>query len=138
MPWILLIRLPQLPGKRPYLAIWTASFLFWLLMLQGIRLAHPALYGGWIALAWYLAFYVPVFVALSHVAVQRLKISVVIAAPVVWVGLELLRGHLLTGCSLGLIAHTQVAWPAVLQIADLAGAYAVSFVILLVAACVAP
>jgi apolipoprotein N-acyltransferase len=137
VPWIVLIRLPKLPGKRPYLAIWGAGFLFWLLMLQGIRLAHPALYAGWLALAWYLAFYLPVFVALSRVAVQRLRISVVVAAPVVWVGLELLRGHLLTGVSLGLIAHTQVAWPAVLQIADLAGAYAVSFVMLLVAACVA-
>jgi apolipoprotein N-acyltransferase len=106
-------------------------------MLQGIRLAHPALYGGWIALSWYLAFYLPAFIALSRVAVHRLGLPLVLAAPVVWVGLELLRGHLITGFSLGLLAHTQVQWTTLLQIADLGGAYAVSFVMITVAAAMA-
>ena len=57
------------------------------------------------------------------------------AAPVVWVGLELIRGHLITGFSAGLLGHTQVQWPALLQISDLVGAYGVSFVVMLVAAC---
>src|SRR5690606_15763615 len=103
-------------------------FAFWLAMLQGIRLAHPALYAGWIALSWYLAFYLPVFIGLSRVAVQQAKIPLVIAAPLVWTALELVRGHLLTGFSMGLLSHTQVCWPMVLQIADIGGAYAVSFV----------
>ena len=137
LPWLWLILLPALPGKRPYLAIWLAGFVHWLVVLQGIRLAHPALYGGWLALAWYLAFYLPAFIGLSRVAVHRLRIPIVLAAPVVWVGLELVRGHLITGFSLALLAHTQVRWPMLLQIADLAGAYAVSFVIMTAAAAVA-
>src|SRR5687767_6209358 len=137
LPWLWLILQPQLPGKRPYLAIWLAGLVHWLIMLQGIRLAHEALYGGWFALSWYLAFYLPVFIGLSRVAVHRLRMPLAIAAPVVWVGLELIRGHLITGFSLALLAHTQTSWPMLLQISDLAGAYAVSFVIMTVAAAIA-
>src|SRR5687767_1358573 len=108
LPWLWLILLPKLPGSRPYVAIWLAGFAHWIIMLQGIRLAHPALYGGWLALSWYLAFYLAAFIALSRVAVHRLRIPIVVGAPIVWVGLELLRGYLLTGFSLGLLAHTQV------------------------------
>src|SRR5688572_17318133 len=46
-PWLWLAHLPQLPGRRPYVALWLAGCLHWLLLLQGIRLAHPALYAGW-------------------------------------------------------------------------------------------
>jgi apolipoprotein N-acyltransferase len=137
VPWLWLVRLPQLPGRRPYLALWLAGTVHWLAMLQGIRLAHPALYAGWIALAAYLGAYLPVFVGLTRVAVQRLKVSLIVAAPVVWVGLELLRGYLITGFSMGQLAHTQAELPILIQISDLAGGYALSFVILLVAACLA-
>jgi apolipoprotein N-acyltransferase len=135
LPWLWLARLPALPGWRPYLVLWLAGSLHWLLMLQGIRLAHPALYGGWLALSIYLGIYLPLFVGLTRVAVQRLKVSLVIAAPVVWVGLELLRGHLVTGFSNGLLAHTQAEIPLLIQVSDLAGGYTLSFVIMLVAAC---
>ena len=137
LPWLWLVLLPQLPGKRPYLAIWLAGLVHWLIMLQGIRLAHPALYGGWIALSWYLAFYLPVFIGLSRVAVHRLRIPLVIAAPVVWVGLELIRGHLITGFSLALLAHTQTSRTMLLQVSDIAGAYAVSFVMMTATAALA-
>src|SRR5690606_34055938 len=81
--------------------------------------------------------YLPAFVGLSRVAVHQWKLSVVWSAPMVWTGLELLRGHLLSGFSMGLLGHTQVDWPAMTQIADLGGAYAVSFVVMVVAACLA-
>jgi len=133
--WLFLIRSNKLVGRRPYLAIWLASSVHWLAMLQGVRLAHPLNTIGWVALSLYLAAYLPCFVALSRIAVQRLRISVVLAAPIVWTGLELLRGRLLTGFSFGLLAHTQAEWTPLIQISDLCGAYGVSFVVLLVAAC---
>jgi apolipoprotein N-acyltransferase len=136
VPWLWLAREPRLAGKLPYVALWLVGFVHWLLMLEGIRLAHPALYAGWIALAAYLGVYLPVFVGLCRVAMQRLNISVIFAAPVIWVGLELLRGHLITGFSMGLLAHTQAEFPSLIQIADIAGGYTLSFVIMLVAACV--
>jgi apolipoprotein N-acyltransferase len=106
-------------------------------MLEGIRLAHPALYAGWIALSAYLGVYLPVFIGLTRVAVYRINLSIVIAAPIVWVGLELLRGHLITGFSMGLLAHTQAEFPRLIQISDLAGGYTLSFLVMLVAACLA-
>ena len=136
VPWLLLIRWERLPGRRPYLIVGLAGFLHWMVLLQGIRLAHPALYLGWFALSAYLTIYPVLFIALSRVAVHRLRVSVVLAAPLVWTGLEFSRGYLITGFSMALLGHTQAQWTTVIQIADVFGAYGVSFVVMCVAACV--
>jgi apolipoprotein N-acyltransferase len=136
LPWLALVRQEKLRGWKPYLQIWLAGFVHWLLMLQGIRLAHPALYGGWLALSAYVAAYLVLFFAISRVAVHQLRWPLLVAAPVVWVGIELWRGHMISGFSSGMLAHTQTSWLMLLQIADLGGAYAVSFVMMLVAAVV--
>jgi apolipoprotein N-acyltransferase len=135
--WVWLARLPELPGRRPYLLLWLAGTVHWLAMLYGVRMAHPALNAGWVALAAYLGVYLPLFVGLTRVAVHRFGISVVAAAPVVWVGLELWRGHLMTGFSMALLSHTQAELPILIQISDLGGGYTLSLVIMLVAACLA-
>jgi apolipoprotein N-acyltransferase len=135
VPWLWLAGRAQLPGRRPYLALWAAGSIHWLAMLFGICLAHVALIAGWIALSVYLGMYLAVFVGLTRVAVHRFKLSMVIVAPVIWVGLELLRGRLLSGFSMGLLAHTQAEFPRLIQISDLAGGYTLSFLIMLVAAC---
>ncbi len=132
--WLMLVRYEPLPGRRPYRTIALTGFLHWLVLLQGIRLAHPALYLGWISLAAYMAVYPLLFVALARIAVHRWRISVIFAAPVVWTGLELVRGHAITGFSMALLGHTQVSWTGLLQIADVFGAYGVSFLVMLVAA----
>ncbi|QDU26855.1 Apolipoprotein N-acyltransferase [Anatilimnocola aggregata] len=137
VPWLILIRQPKLLGPKPYLQIWFAGFVHWLLMLQGIRLAHPALYGGWLALSAYLAVYLVLFISIARVAVQQLRWPLFLAAPIVFVGLELFRGHLISGFSCGLLAHTQTELPVLLQIADLGGAYTLSFVMMLCAAAIA-
>jgi apolipoprotein N-acyltransferase len=137
VPWILLIRRKELEGPRPYLALWTVGFGFWLAALHWLRLPDPATAFGWVALACYFAYYVPAFVGLSRIAVHRLRWPAMLAAPTVWAGLELARTHLLTGMSMGDISHTQYRWTTLIQIADLAGQFGVDFVILFVAACLA-
>jgi apolipoprotein N-acyltransferase len=134
VPWVLLIRRPMLTGRRPYLVIYAAALVHWLMLLQGIRLAHGALYFGWFALSAFVACYTPVMIACGRVMVHRLRLPLVIAAPVAWVGIELIRGYVISGFSLGLLAHTQVQWTSLLQVADVGGAYAVSFLVVLVAA----
>src|SRR5262249_12765909 len=135
VPWLCLAQQPTLRGWRPYIVLWFCGTVHWLLMLDGIRLAHPALYAGWIALSAYLGVYLPVFIGLTRVTVHRFNLSTVAVAPVTWVGLELLRGHLITGFSMGLLAHTQAEFPHLLQISDLAGGYALSALVMLVATC---
>ena len=135
--WVLLIRRTEVSGKRPYAVLWLVGFLFWLAAIHWLRLPHPATSIGWVALSFYLAFYLPVFVGLGRVAVHRLHVPVILAAPIVWTGLELARAHLLTGFSMAALGHTQYRWLELIQISDLAGAYAVDFLVMLVAACLA-
>jgi apolipoprotein N-acyltransferase len=137
VPWVLLIRRDQLGGRRPYTVLALAGFAFWMGILHFMRLPHWATSFGWVALSFYLSFYLPVFVALSRVAVHRCRVPVILAAPIVWTGLELLRGHLLTGMSMACLGHTQYRWIELIQVSDLAGAYGVSFVVMFVAASLA-
>ena len=137
LPWLFLIRREHLPGRRPYAVLTLAGFCFWMGALHWLRLPHPATSVGWVALSFYFAFYLPVFVDLSRVAVHRLRIPVILAAPIVWTGLELARAHLLTGMTMASLGHTQYRWVELIQLSDLTGAYGVSFVVMFVAACLA-
>jgi apolipoprotein N-acyltransferase len=134
VPWLLLVRVESLSGRRPYGALWLAGFAFWLAAIQWLRLPHPAVYLGWLALSAYLAVYLPVFVGLARVAVHRLRMPLWLAAPVVWTGLELARAYLLTGFLMASLAHTQVRWTALIQLSDLVGEYGVDFLVMAVAA----
>jgi len=133
--WLFPIGWKELPGRHPYRALWLGGFVFWLLTVHWIRLPHPMNYLALVVLASYLGCYLPVFVALSRVGVHRLQMPLWLVAPVVWTGLDLVRAHLINGFSMGSLAHTQVDFPRVIQIADLVGEYGVTFLILLVAAC---
>ena len=104
-------------------------------MIQWIRLPHWSAWLGWWALSIYLAVYLPLFVAMTHVLVHRWGLSIVWAAPITWTGLELVRGHLLTGFSMSLLGHSQLPWLPLIQVADLTGAYGVSFLVMASAAC---
>jgi apolipoprotein N-acyltransferase len=134
VPWLLLVGIESLPGRRPYFALYVAGFAFWLATIHWLRLPHPLVYLGWLALSAYLACYLPIFVGLSRVAVHRFHLPLWLAAPVVWTGLELARAHVMTGFMMGSLAHTQVNWTTLIQISDLAGEYGVDFLMVLVAA----
>ncbi len=140
--WVCLIPLVLLarPARSPrwlYRVAWLGGLTFWLPALQWMRLGDPTMYLAWFALAVYLAAYFPLFLALTRVAVHRGRVPLMLAAPVVWVGLELLRGLLLTGFPWYILGHTQHGWIGLIQICDLTGAYGVSFVLALAAGCAA-
>jgi len=136
VPLLTLVRLAR-PATKMYLAAYLGGLAFWALSLQWMRLGHPAMYLAWWALSLYLALYFPLFVALCRVAVWRLRVPLTLAGPIVWVGLEILRGHLMTGFSWYYLAHSQHRWIELIQISDVVGAYGVSFLIALFAACTA-
>ncbi len=135
VPLMLLIRIPR-RTRWMYTGLFATAFAARLCMLQWMRLGDAAMYPAWFALAFYTALYVPVFVGLSRVAVHRLSVPLVAAAPVVWVGLEYVQAHLMTGFSWYYLAHTQHHWIELIQISDLVGAYGVSFVVAMTAACI--
>ncbi len=134
VPWLILIRRDRL-GPRAYWAIWAASVIHWVLVMQGLRLAHWANYFGLLALASYLGVYLPLFIAVSRPAVHRLRVPLIVAAPVVWMGIEVAHSYGPLGFSMALPAHTQTPLNALIQISDLFGGSTVSMLIVLVAAC---
>lgn len=137
LPWLWLIALPQPLERKSYVAIWLASFLFWAALLQGLRLAHPALYAGWLVLAAYLGVYLPLFVGMSRMLIHRWRWPLAVAAPLTWVGLEFARAYVATGFAAAMLSQTQAPWPLVLQTADIFGAYGPSFLMMLVTVAVA-
>lgn len=137
IPWVLLIRSPSLSGRRPYRALYLAGFAYWAMAMQWLRLPHPATAVGGIVLCAYLGVYLPLFVGLSRVAVWRWRLPLALVCPVVWTGLELGRSYFASGFNFANLTHSQVHWLTLIQLADLAGAYGISFLLLLVAAGVA-
>ena len=135
--WCILIGDGRLAGNRPYRTLYVCGLVHWLLVLHWVRLPHWSAYFGWIVLCGYLAIYVPLFVAISRQFVHRWRVPLVLAAPITWCGLEYVRGYFATGFSMALLGHTQIQWLEMIQVADLGGAYLVSFLIMLVASGIA-
>lgn len=141
VPLLCLVRLPGRPRRR-YLAAWLGGLAFYLPALQWARVADPRMYVTWVVLAVYCSLYLPVFVYLLR-RLDRLPLTVTV--PVVWVALEYVRWGwiggfvaLATGSyqhdypggfSWYFLGHTQHDFLPVIQVADLGGAYAVSFVV---------
>ena len=136
-PWLLLCRAQRMPGRRPYLVLWMAGTAYWFIAVYWMLLTYWANFLGFIPMSLYLGAYLPAFVALVRVAVHRFRVPPWLAGAVVWTGFEWLRAHLLTGFFMASLAHTQTKFPLVIQIADLAGEYAVTFLIVLVAGAIA-
>ncbi len=125
VPWIVLCATPTPFRRSDYFRLWIAGCLFWLLTLQGIRLAYWPLYAGWFALSLYLAIYIPLFVGITRVAHHHWRIPLWIAAPIVWITLEITRAYFLTGFAGLLLSHSLVRVPLLLQAADQISAYGV-------------
>lgn len=80
----------------------------------------------------YLGVYVAAFAALFVFLRRRTIFPATLAAPVLWVCLELLRTHALTGFPWAALGYSQYLELPAIQIADTTGVYGVSFLIVLV------
>ncbi|MCX5907477.1 MAG: apolipoprotein N-acyltransferase, partial [Deltaproteobacteria bacterium] len=79
----------------------------------------------------YLALYFAAFGYLFRWISGKFPLSEFFFAPVLWVSLEYLRGPLLSGFPWEMLGYSQFLTLPMIQIADLAGVYGVSFVIVL-------
>ena len=87
---------------------------------------------AWLALALIFSLWWPGFVALARLAVFRLRLPLMMAAPILWVGLEFIRAFLLTGFPWYYLGHSQFRFLTMIQIADTTSALGISFLIALV------
>ena len=122
--------------RRPFLCAYTAGLVFWLGTIYWLMYVTVA---GTIVLCFYLALYFGLFGRL--IAAARVKSlpgpAVVFFAGALWVCLEYLRSYLLTGFPWALLGYSQYLHLPVLQIADSAGTWGVSFIVMLVNAGIA-
>ncbi|MFN0198604.1 MAG: apolipoprotein N-acyltransferase [Planctomycetaceae bacterium] len=136
VPLLLLARLKQAP-RRMYLVTALCSWVSTMAMLQWMRLGDAAMYFAWLALGTYISLYIPLFLAITRTAVHRLRVPLIAAAPLTYVGLEFIRSHLMTGFGWYSLGHSQYWWTELIQISDITGAYGVSFVVMLISAGIA-
>ena len=135
VPLIGLVLVPDpLPG-RPYWKLYFAGLLYWLATFYFVPIPHPALWAGWAAVSLYMAVYTPLSIAASRLLVHRWKVPPAIAVPIVWVGVEWIRCHFATGMGMVCLSHSQAKFPVLIQFASVGGAYAVTFVMVMVATC---
>jgi len=115
--------------RRIYLSAWAGGLAFWGPAIQWIRLTDASAISAWFAMALIFSVWWPGFVLITRIAVFRLKLPLILAAPLIWVGLEYSRAFILTGFPWYHLAHSQYRNLYLIQIADFTGSLGVSLLI---------
>jgi apolipoprotein N-acyltransferase len=150
LAWVALAPLFTLAvGHPPRSALgwgWLTGFAFFLVLLRWLNFTFtvysaipwPLTWLPTMTLAGYCGLYFGlVAVTLAWIARRRSPAWALAAAPFVWVAAEWVRGHFLGGFPWGTLGYSQYVKLSVIQIAELGGVHAVSFVIAGVNAAVA-
>jgi apolipoprotein N-acyltransferase len=149
LAWVVLIPLHlSLNGAAPRRAFWLgwlagliafAGVMFWVVNAMHLygKMPLAASYVLMCLLAAHLGLYVAIY-TLGVVWVRNsMPRLVFLAAPSLWVTLELIRTDLFSGLPWALLGYSQYQWLPVIQIADHTGIYGLSFLIVLVNAVLA-
>jgi apolipoprotein N-acyltransferase len=131
VPFLTLVRV-QAGEWRVGLAAWLGGVAFFLPSLQWMRVADYRMYATWVALALYCALYFPLAIYFLRRLNRGTRLPLVLSAPVVWTALEFLRTYLLTGFPWYYLGHSQHHFLPFIQIADIGGAYLISFLVAMV------
>ena len=112
--------------------VFFAALLYWIpvVMVTYGGLSWALAIAAFSPLVLYLALYTALFGALVAAARRQVGPTALVAAPVLWTGLELIRGRALTGFPWGLLGYTQHRNLGLLQAAAVGGIYAVSFLVM--------
>lgn len=139
-PLIYLAARPSLAGnrddgspvstRRAYWMIFLAGLFYWLSTFYFIPIPHPALWGGWLAVSLYMAVYTPVFVGACRILKHQFHVPLILAAPISWTGVEWIRCHFASGMGMVCLSHSQFETPILIQVADLSGAYTLTFLMI--------
>jgi len=118
-----------LTGLVSYLGI-----LYWIIVAVHTYGGVPMILSSLILLLLviYLSLFTAAFTFLTRIIQMRSGLQTVFIAPILWVGLEYLRSFLLTGFPWANLSYSQYLNLPFIQMADITGAYGLSFVILLV------
>ncbi len=119
---------PDSKPKSLALAAYLVSICYW---LTNIYFIAPITLAGWTTLSLYTALSWPILaLCLRYCRIK--KIPLFLAAPILFVGAERLRGCFFGGFFWRFLAHSQYTNITIIQIADIFGAAGVSFLIAMV------
>jgi apolipoprotein N-acyltransferase len=108
------------------------AIFYWINAAQGVTWTYD------LALTFYFAAYFGLFGFTLGLASRRLRLPLLIVAPAAWVSAEYFRSNAgFLALPWGLLGHSQYRVLPLIQVASLAGAYGVSFLIVMVNAFVA-
>ncbi len=126
--------------RKSFLLGWLGGLSYFALTLSWLTatmsdfggLPSPAAVGINFLLIAYLALYLGLFCTLLHIVTLDHEQTLLLIAPALWVTLEYVKGHLLTGFPWVSLAYSQYRNLPMIQIADFGSIYSVAFVIVLI------
>jgi apolipoprotein N-acyltransferase len=127
-PWLLLAR-AELSNRRRYALAGLGAYLFFVASLEWMRAGDTGMVYLWLLLALYMSFYWLVALWLIRRIDRRTTLPLTVTVPVVWTALEFARSELMGGYAWYRLGQTQHNFFPMIQVVDLAGVAAVSFVV---------
>ena len=128
VPWILASVRAKAAGLMALISYVGGSIYF----LGNLYWLWPVTGPGTIALAAYLGVYFPLCGFVFRRVYLNRRWAFTLVVPLVWVGQEYLRAWVFTGFPWYFVSHTQHNNLALIQVADLVGAYGVTFLVAMV------
>jgi apolipoprotein N-acyltransferase len=124
----LFFTLQNVSKTKAFLLSYFTGLAFWFGIIYW--LIHVTL-PGMVILIGYLAFYFAIFGLLAKIFLRRIGKSGILFIPCLWCVLEYVRSHLFTGFPWALLGYSQFLNLTVIQIADITGAWGVSFLVMM-------
>ena len=128
VPLLALVRSTARP-RSVYFAAWIAGSAFFWTAISWMREADERMYATWAMLAVYCSFYFPLAIFFLRVPRPANRLAAGLHGPSRLDRPGISPHHLMTGFAWYFLAHTQHDFLPAIQIADLGGAYAVTFVL---------
>jgi apolipoprotein N-acyltransferase len=134
----------DLPRFSRYPIAWLSGLAFFVPALGWMRVAHEAMFYSWLCLGLYCSWYFPLALWLLRRLDRRTALPLTFTVPVVWTALEFLRCNLFGGFAWSVLGkygdfiggfawyqlgQSQHDFLPVIQVADLAGVAAVTFLL---------
>jgi len=128
VPWLGLVRSEAWP-RILYLIAFVSGLALYVPVLQWMRVADDRMYVTWILLAIICAAYFPLGLWMLRWLERRTTLPLVLMLPAVWTALEFLRAYFASGFPWYFLGHTQHGFSHLIQIADVTGAYGITFLV---------
>ncbi len=135
VPWLICVT----RTRSPWAAFLISMFMGWILYIVNMYWLWKVTIPGWLALTWYMSLYWGIAAVIVRGLFRRFPpnrfdrcLGLTAAIPTLFVALEYIRSNLWTGIPYLNLSHTQTPLLVMCQIADLFGAYGVTFLLVAV------